>query len=224
MWKHAKNSMKELKRPNSVFYAGYVRSSLLKAPKTCKTRETKTRITQNFPVVWLIQGSTMSKSMPRAFRKCGTFWYFKVLNQSYWLSKSGQIGGKKFLEWRLHKKKTRLQYSVHRPHMNRIRSSHGQFDVLFISGLKTTFCDVAYFRGRVENFRLCWLWAAVTPVQKLENPISSTFLKPPGRQLSIGATHIGSTASECQVIVGNTKKYVFWGFWVSEVYKNVWWC
>ena len=94
MWKHAKNSMKELKRPNSVFYAGYVRSSLLKTPKTCKTRETKTRITQNFPIVWLIQGSTMSKSMPRAFQKCGTFRYSKVLNQSYWPPKSGQIRGK----------------------------------------------------------------------------------------------------------------------------------
>ena len=87
--------MKELKRPNSVFYAGYVRSSLLKTPKTCKTRQTKTRITQNFPIVWLIQGSTMSKSMPRAFQKCGTFWYSKVLNQSYWLSKSRQISKKK---------------------------------------------------------------------------------------------------------------------------------
>ena len=148
MWKHAKNSMKELKRPNSVFYAGYVRSSLLKTPKTCKTRETKTRITQNFLIVWLIQGSTMSKSMPRAFRKCGTFWYFKVLNQSYWLSKSGQIWGKKFLEWRRHKKKTRLQYSVHRPHMNRIRSSHGQFDVLFISGLKTAYWSRVFFLWR----------------------------------------------------------------------------
>ena len=86
------------------------------------------------------------------------------------------------------------------------------------------FCDVAYFRWQVENFRLCWLWAAVTPVQKLENPISPTFLKSPGRQLSHGATHIGSTASEWPVIVGNTKKYIFWCFWVSAVSENVWWC
>ena len=44
MWKHAKNSMKELKRPKSVFYAGYVRSSLLKTQKTSKARKTKTWI------------------------------------------------------------------------------------------------------------------------------------------------------------------------------------
>ena len=34
-------------------------------------------------------------------------------------------------------KKTRLQYSVPRPHMNIIRSSHGKFDIPFISGLET---------------------------------------------------------------------------------------
>ena len=36
-------------------------------------------------------------------------------------------------------KKDTLQYSVHRPHMNTIRSSHGQFDIVFISGLKTAY-------------------------------------------------------------------------------------
>ena len=65
--------MKELKRPNSVFLAGYVRSSVLKTQKTKKTRETKTRISQNFSILWPIQGSTMSKSMPRAFQKCVTY-------------------------------------------------------------------------------------------------------------------------------------------------------
>ena len=74
------------------------------------------------------------------------------------------------------------------------------------------FCDAAYFRGRVENCRLCWLWAAITPVQKLRTPISHTFLESSGRQLSHGATHIGSTTSECWVIVGNTKKIHFFVF------------
>ena len=82
------------------------------------------------------------------------------------------------------------------------------------------FCDAAYFRGRVENCRLCWLWAAITPVQKLRPPISHTFLESSGRQLSHGATHIGSTTSECWVIVGNTKKYIFLCFWVSVRKKN----
>ena len=82
------------------------------------------------------------------------------------------------------------------------------------------FCDAAYFRWRIKNFRLCWLWAAITPVQKLRTPISHTFLESSGRQLSHGATHIGSTTSECWVIVGNTKKYIFLRFWVSVRKKN----
>ena len=173
MWKHAKNSMKVLKRPNSVFLQGDVRSSVLKTQKTRKTRETKTWITQNFPIVWPIQGSTMSKSMPRAFRKCGTFRYLKVLNQSYWLSKSGQIWGKKFLEWRRHKKKTRLQYCTEGRHMNRIGFSHGKFDILFISGLKTAYWSrvfffiANYFWWQTQNFRLRWLWPAITRVQNI---------------------------------------------------------
>ena len=105
-------------------------------------------ITQIFPIVWPIQGCTMSKSMPRAFRKCGTFRYLKVLNQSYWLSKSGQIWRKKFSEWRRHKKKTRLQYCTEGRHMNRIGFSHGKFDILFISGLKTAYWSRVFFLWR----------------------------------------------------------------------------
>ena len=64
------------------------RSSLLKSPKT---RETKTWITQNFELVWPIQGRTMWKLTSWGFRKCGSFRDLEVLNQSYWLSKSSQI-------------------------------------------------------------------------------------------------------------------------------------
>ena len=64
------------------------RSSLL---KTWKTRETKTWITQNFELVWPIQGRTMWKLTSWRFQKCGSFRWLKVLNQSYWLSKLGQI-------------------------------------------------------------------------------------------------------------------------------------
>ena len=64
------------------------RSSLLKTPKT---RETKMWITQNFELVWPIQGRTMWKLTSWGFRKCGTFRDLKVLNQSYRLSKSSQI-------------------------------------------------------------------------------------------------------------------------------------
>ena len=64
------------------------RSSLL---KTQKTRETKMWITQNFELVWPIQGRTMWKLTSWGFQKCGTFRDLEVLNHSYRLSKSGQI-------------------------------------------------------------------------------------------------------------------------------------
>ena len=48
LWICAKNSMKRLKQPTSVLKASYVRSAVLKTPKTRKIRETKTWIT-NFP-------------------------------------------------------------------------------------------------------------------------------------------------------------------------------
>ena len=77
------------------FYNGRLltdRSSLLKTPET---RETKTRITQNFELVWPIQGRTMWKLTSWGFRKCGSFRDLEVLNHSYRLSKSGQIQKKK---------------------------------------------------------------------------------------------------------------------------------
>ena len=64
------------------------RSSLL---KTLQTRETKTRITQNFDMVWPIQGRTMSKSTSSAFRICVTHRGFDDLSHRYELSKSSQI-------------------------------------------------------------------------------------------------------------------------------------
>ena len=67
-------------------------SSLL---KTIKTRQTKTYITQNFEQVSPFQGRTMWKLTSWGFQKCSTFWVLKVLNQSYWLSKSGEISKKK---------------------------------------------------------------------------------------------------------------------------------
>ena len=90
MWNHTKNSMKELKQPASVFLfynrrSVTNRSSLLKMRQT---RETKMWITQNFEQVWPIKGRAMWKLTSWRFRKCGTFWVLKVLNKSYWLSKT----------------------------------------------------------------------------------------------------------------------------------------
>ena len=87
----SQNQWKGLNFQIQCFYNGRSltdRSSLL---KTRKTRETKTWITQNFELVWPIQGRTMWKLTSWGFRKCGSFQDLEVLNQSYWLSKSSQI-------------------------------------------------------------------------------------------------------------------------------------
>ena len=57
------------------------------ALKTWKTRKTKTWITQNFQILYHIQGTTMWTSTSSAFRKCGTFGVYDFLKGSYWLSK-----------------------------------------------------------------------------------------------------------------------------------------
>ena len=81
LWNHAKKINGRVQTFRfSVFYNGRSmtdRSSLL---KTWKTRETKTWITQNFELVWPIQGRTMWKLTSWRFQKCGTFLVLKVLN------------------------------------------------------------------------------------------------------------------------------------------------
>ena len=57
--------MKRLKRPNSLFLQGEVSSAVL---KTWKTRETKTRITQNFQILNHIQGASFH-SVPKKDKK-----------------------------------------------------------------------------------------------------------------------------------------------------------
>jgi len=87
MWNHAKRSMKKLKRPNSLLQ-GEVSSAVL---KTWKTRETKTRITQNFQILYHIQDRAMWKLTSRGFRKCGSFCAGEFLKGTYWLSKLGHF-------------------------------------------------------------------------------------------------------------------------------------
>ena len=74
MRNHAKKSMKTLKRQNSLFFHCEISSVVLKTRKIRKTRQTKTRITQNFQILYPIQGGTMGKLTSQGFRKCGTFW------------------------------------------------------------------------------------------------------------------------------------------------------
>ena len=48
------------------------------------------------------------------------------------------------------------------------------------------FFTAPYFCLRSQNFTVVWLWGAITPVQNLTRPISSTFSESSGRQLSDG--------------------------------------
>ena len=114
MWNDAKKSMKRLKRPNSLFLQGEVSSAVL---KTWKTRETKTRITQNFQILYHIQGTTIEKLTSWGFRKCGSFCPGEFLKRRYWLSKSSNFSI--FFKAKCGvKKKTRSQFWFFRPETN----------------------------------------------------------------------------------------------------------
>ena len=93
MWNQcATKSMEGSEHSDSVFYNGTPGAQRWKRRKNTKTRETKTQITQCFEMVWPILGGTMRKLTSWGFRKCCSFLFLKVLNQSYWLSKLAENG------------------------------------------------------------------------------------------------------------------------------------
>ena len=134
----------------------------------------------------------MRKLTSWGFRKCCSFRVLKVLNQSYWLSKSGENWRKKSIERRRQKKITRPQYRFLGPETNSMSFSHGWDDMLFVSGVKSQNCgrviffNASYFRGRSSFFGLIHLWRPITPVQNLTRPKSTTFSESSGRELSHG--------------------------------------
>ena len=93
------------------FYKGTSGALCWKPKKTRKTRETKTRIAQNFLIVWPIPGCTMSKSMPRAFQICMTHGGKDDLYHSFWPPKSRQMSTKNFRAWLRYKKLTLLNWA-----------------------------------------------------------------------------------------------------------------
>ena len=84
----------------------------------------------------------------QGFPKMWYFLIFQGFKPELLAVKVGSNQRKKIPPVATSQKKTRLQYSVHRPHMNRIRSSHGQFDVVFISGLNTAYWSRVFFLWR----------------------------------------------------------------------------
>ena len=124
MWNHTKNSMEELKLPDSVFLHGDVRSSVLKTQKNTKTRQTKTPVTQFFQIIRPIQGCTMSKSMPGAFQKCITYGGGDDLTLSYGPPKSTQISFFSKAEMRCSKKVTATIFKIEAPYRISVNLTH----------------------------------------------------------------------------------------------------
>ena len=123
----------------------------------------------------------MWKLTSRAFQKCGTFPSLEILNRSYGCSKSGQISRFFLADWRRSKKKTRLQYCTEGRHMNRIGFSHGKFDILFISGLKTAYWSRVFFFGHQLFLRTN---------SKFHTPLTLTSHKSGSKHRSIENHHI----------------------------------
>ena len=107
----------------------------------------KTLISRNLLKEAHIQARSMWKLTSRAFRKCGTYWAYQVLNGSYCWSKSNNC---EFLASLakirgVTKKKTRPQYRFLWPETNSLVFKHGWQDVLFVSDLKNDYCGRVFF-------------------------------------------------------------------------------
>ena len=134
----------------------------------------------------------MRKLTSRAFRKCCSFRVLKVLNQSYWLSKSGENWRKKSKERRCQKKRhghniefwalTRNQHGSNMVGSMLIPWQSSKLKIVAVS----FFFDTSYFRGRSSFFGVIHLWRPITPVQNLTRPKSTTFSESSGRELSHG--------------------------------------
>ena len=145
----------------------------------------------------------MRKLTSWEFRKCCRFWVLKVLNLSYWLSKSGQIGRKKF-HGKLKIGRVLFFYA-------------SLFSIYFNQTVCTTWsarlgCEPS--RRRASFFGLLHLWQPITPVQNLTPPIGSTFSERSGRELSHGP--ILDILWHCQCRVG-------WGTWLGPVHSKEGW-
>ena len=136
----------------------------------------------------------MSKLSSWGFRKCGVFWACELLNGSYCCSKSTD-----FEIFGLSPKirgvtKKRHGHNFDFSGLKRISNVTHRVDHSWYSfqtrKIKIDrvlfFFTPPYFWGQTRNFKVCWLWAAITPVKKLARPKSTTFSETSGRELSHG--------------------------------------
>ncbi len=87
MWNHAKNSMKQLKRPTSLISYWLPVKIVQNGPKLCKRK----RVASAYKFFQEVSRYAIWKLTSWRFRKCGGFLFYNFLNPSHCCPKSGQI-------------------------------------------------------------------------------------------------------------------------------------
>ena len=135
---------------------------------------------------------TMWKLTSWGFRKCGSFQNLVILNQSNWLSKSGQNWRTNSMGRRRQKKRhghnidfLGLKLNQHGSHMDGSTLIQFQGPTLIIVAV-SFFFNASYFRGQTSFLRLLHLWRLITPCLNLPSPIKYRFSESSERQLSHG--------------------------------------
>ena len=87
MWNHAKNSMKQLKRPTSLISHCLPVNIVQNGPKLCKRK----RVASACNFFLEVSSYAIWKLTSWRFQKCGCLIFYNSLNPSYSCPKSGQI-------------------------------------------------------------------------------------------------------------------------------------
>ena len=115
----------------------------------------KTLISRNLLKEAHIQARSMWKLTSRAFRKCGTYWAYQVLNGSYCWSNFGSVSKNK----RRCKKKTRPQFWVLSAAIESALSQPCWAIADSISGPKIRNCGRVFFLERLLPSKIfLWIW------------------------------------------------------------------
>ena len=154
MWKNAKNSMKQLKWPISLFSLCAVESFQLRRAEFDENSENLNAFFSMFSNgMTYFEGYHVKADVLRIPKKC----YFLRFNQTK-------------PELLLPKVRS---FSKYLPPLN--QSGANRYGVSLIQWWNPQikivavgfFFDTAYFWWQIENFRVVWLWAPITPLQKL---------------------------------------------------------
>ena len=159
---------------------------------------------------------------------CGTWWFtwfksrLKAVEVESNLKKkvAGECAVKKNHAF----KNQNWGFMLNQQRWNGVVSRLIQWQLLILDIVSVVFFFTAsYFCSRSQNFRVFRLWPAVTPVQKLKNPISYTFSEPSGRQLSHGGTLDIWCSSKISLHLTKCKKLPVFAFFGVPLQKKFKW-